>query len=538
MADPDDAIPRSTSTALHRLLAPFAVVLATAPIAWHGVRAAAGTWVPAGDDAYFTLRSLDVATSHHPLLGAWSSGSADIDRDVNNLGPLQLDLLAPFTKAAWAGGTAIGVVTVHLAAIVAIAWLARRLGGDRHVVASMLAVVALAWVMGSEMLITPRQHQFLLVTYLCLLLATWAAAAGDRWAPTVWVAAGSLAAQTHLSYPILVGALAVPMIAGQVVAWRDDFYERAGLVRAWVVAGGLGIALWAQTLVDQVFGWGNLAAALSSSGQADSPGIATGLRVVADVVVSPTGYVRPGFATFDPASTVASELQVLALVLGWLALAAGSVVALRAGRRTAAAGLATAGLAVAAGVVNAARLPSTQFDLVAANYRWLWPTAAFLLLGAASTAVRTHRVAVPAALAVTAVLAAASLPSAHQIDRPEQYRDGQRAVAAVVEQLAAELPRRGIAGPVVIDQSEMYFGHPFNYPLGIVVKELGLDYRFEGAGQARRFGGERVADGTEPTRLVLRHGDAAAARFDAADTVAYVGGPNPVSVTLEQDVEP
>ena len=68
-----------------------------------------GDWVPTGDDAYFTVRSRDVLTDHHPLLGAWSSGSLDLANPINNLGPMQLDLLAPFTKVAPMGGTAIAV---------------------------------------------------------------------------------------------------------------------------------------------------------------------------------------------------------------------------------------------------------------------------------------------------------------------------------------------------------------------------------------------------------------------------------------------
>ena len=54
--------------------------------------------MPVGDAAYFTVRSADVLTAHHPLLGAWSSGSSVVGVPVNNLGPLQLDVLAPFTK--------------------------------------------------------------------------------------------------------------------------------------------------------------------------------------------------------------------------------------------------------------------------------------------------------------------------------------------------------------------------------------------------------------------------------------------------------
>ena len=36
------------------------------------VRAGAEGWVPLFDAAYFTARSRDVATSHNPLVGAWS----------------------------------------------------------------------------------------------------------------------------------------------------------------------------------------------------------------------------------------------------------------------------------------------------------------------------------------------------------------------------------------------------------------------------------------------------------------------------------
>ena len=48
-------------------LVPFVVAVA---------RAAFKEWMPVGDAAYFTVRSADVLTAHHPLLGAWSSGSS------------------------------------------------------------------------------------------------------------------------------------------------------------------------------------------------------------------------------------------------------------------------------------------------------------------------------------------------------------------------------------------------------------------------------------------------------------------------------
>ena len=68
------------------------------PIAWRRCGRPPAVGCPTGDDAYFTVRSRDVLTAHHPLLGAWSSGSLDLETPINNLGPIQLDLLAPFTR--------------------------------------------------------------------------------------------------------------------------------------------------------------------------------------------------------------------------------------------------------------------------------------------------------------------------------------------------------------------------------------------------------------------------------------------------------
>jgi hypothetical protein len=247
------------------------VAAVVAPIVVAALRAAASGWVPTGDDAYFTVRSRDVLTTHHPLLGAWSSGSVDLVNPINNLGPMQLDLLAPFTRWWPMGGTAIGVACVNVGAVVVIAWLVLRIKGPTAVLPSMVAVGLLAWTMGSEMLITPRQHQYLLLPYLCLLVATWAVAVGDRWAMVVAVVAGSLVAQTHLSYPILVAAMAAVMLVGQVVA-RSAAVSRRPLL----VAAAVGVVLWSQTLFEQIFRSGNLSDVLFGSGDAGRTGLVDG----------------------------------------------------------------------------------------------------------------------------------------------------------------------------------------------------------------------------------------------------------------------
>src|SRR5688500_18451943 len=134
------AMRRFSNQLTHWMAAWWPVLVVSFPIMFAAVRAAAGGWVPTGDDAYFTVRARDVLTEHHPLLGAWSSGSLDLITPINNLGPLQLDLLAPFTRFTPMGGTAIGVALINIAAIVAIAWLVARVAGGRAGLPAMCAV--------------------------------------------------------------------------------------------------------------------------------------------------------------------------------------------------------------------------------------------------------------------------------------------------------------------------------------------------------------------------------------------------------------
>src|SRR5262245_5916486 len=87
----------------------IALVAALAPIALAAVRAGATGWVPEYDAAYFTSRSLDVFTTRLPFVGAWSTLSAQVGESFNNLGPIQLLTLAPFTRIDPYWGTALAV---------------------------------------------------------------------------------------------------------------------------------------------------------------------------------------------------------------------------------------------------------------------------------------------------------------------------------------------------------------------------------------------------------------------------------------------
>jgi hypothetical protein len=516
-----------------------AVTVVCLPIVFAAVRAAAGRWVPTGDDAYFTVRSRDVLTEHHPLLGAWSSGSVDLDDPVNNLGPLQLDIMAPFTKVAPMGGTAIATALTNVASIVTIAWLLARIAGRRAVLAGMVGVGLLTWTMGSEMLITPRQHQYLILPYLCLLVAAWAVTSGDRLAIVPAVAAASLVAQTHLSYPVLVAALTVVMVAGQVVTSRSRAV--LGGRRAVIAGSVLAAVLWAQTLIDQVAGSGNLGHVLFGSGGAGQAGLGAGIRLVAGLLVSPVTLFRSGYARDDTDALMADWWQ---LAIFALALAAALLVVVRgiragAWRRTS--GVLVALVAVLAGVVDAALLPRTVFGLAIMNYRWAWATGAFIavvcLVEVAIRVERDHRartVTSWTAFAVCVALAAANMPRSVQHPDPVRYLDEQRAVAEALDQLAAvDLAAVDAARPVIIDESEMYFGHPYTYPVLLALQQQGVPFRFESPLQERRFGEGRVSDGTETVRLRLVSGDPAVDLSNSPDLIAFVPGLRPVAILLE-----
>ena len=535
------AVERARTSSWRRLRVWGPVAVVCLPIMWAAVRAAVGGWVPIGDDAYFTVRSRDVLTSHHPLLGAWSSGSLDLETPINNLGPAQLDLLAPFTRFTPMGGTAIGVALINIAAIVAIAWLVARVAGERAVLPAMCAVGLLTWTMGSEMLITPRQHQAMILPYLCLLVAAWAVTAGDRWAIVAAVAAGSVVVQTHLSYPVLAAALALVMIVGQVVTTREG--AAAGGRRPFVVAGVLACLLWIQTVVDQFTGYGNLGHVLFGSGDAGRAGLVRGARIVAATLVSPYTFLRPGYREFDAAARFASVWQsvifwlVLGFAIGWVAVAIR-----RRGLRHSSGSL-VAIVAVLAGVLDAALLPRTTFGYTIMNYRWLWATGAFVLLLAfvavarwAEADERDGRVRTGfagLAVAVLVVVAIANLPRSVQNVGAVQYLAEQRSVDDALAQVDGVLDEIAIDGPIVVDDSAMYFGHGYTYPLLVEMQEHGVDFRFDDAFQERRFGSGRVSDGSETQRLRLVSGDPAIALRDDPNAVAFVHGDRPVVFVLE-----
>jgi hypothetical protein len=521
LADIDEGFRRA------RWVVPVAAGLAALPVVWATARALVRGWMPMGDNAWFTVRSRDVLTEHHPLLGAWSSGSASVGELVNNLGPLQLDLLAVPVRVDWAAGTAIGTGLVNVGAALVAVVAGRRAGGPLGAALVAVLVAGVAWSMGSELLFEPRQHHALVLPFLCVLVVSWALAAGWAWALPWLVGWSSLVAQTHLTF-------VVPVLAASVwalVAWwaragvlRRTGWHRPPDVRVLWVGACVAVLAWIQPLIDQIWapmGEGNVSSLLAAAGgDQATAGPGHGARAVATVVSAPPWWGRPGFRDFEPA---AGLLGPVATVVGLGAVGAvlASVVALGHRRRrwplVALGG--TGAVSVAAAWVQASTTPvEGSFGAVAGNYRWLWPVAALVTLTALVGLVEVlrgleakrrlvARDAVSCALVVAALLAGLALPTAYGSPGPEADAPLIPAARDLVDQLG------DLDGEhqVLVERGGLWFGEPFTYVLLAALQDRGIDLRFTDPVDERRFGPGRVHEGGDIARVRLVGGDAALA---------------------------
>ena len=255
------------------------------------VRAAAEGWVPLFDAAYFTVRARDVGTTHNPLVGAWSMGSREVGTWLNNLGPLQLDALAAFTRVDPYWGTAAGVAATNVAAIVGVRLVSRRLLGPVGVVGAMAATVVLQLNEGSLMLIEARQQLALVLPMWCTLWLSAAAWIGKRWALPWLALAASFVLQTHFTYAYQTVLVAGAATVGFVVHRRriHEPLRPPALLAAAVTA-----LCWAQPVWDQLFGTGNAGEVFDQSGGSErSVGASGGLRILAESVFLPP-FLTPG----------------------------------------------------------------------------------------------------------------------------------------------------------------------------------------------------------------------------------------------------
>jgi len=495
-------------------LARWSVVVPCLPIVVMAVRKFSGDWQPLGDAAYFAVRSRDVLTANHPLLGAWSSGSTNLEQSVNNLGPLQLDLLAPFTRLLGPEGLAIGIGLLNVAAVVGVWAVCRRLIGPVGVVAVMGVTALLEWTMGSRALIEGRQQWALMLPFWCLLFVSWAVSAGRAWALPWLVFVASLIVQTHLTFALPTGMVVLAALVGFVVTrWAvgDAGGGAAPLVRPMLIAAGVGVVCWAQPLWDQLWGTGNLGRTLGSPGEAAGIGGTRGARVLTDILGQPPFWLADSITRFVPSEQLTNESSawLRLAILGAVAIGAAVLAVLQ--RST----ISHIALAIWGPVLlaitwwAASTIPFTRFGVAPQNYQWIWPVGAFVTLSVASPLAETlaRRVVIPrpamsSALAAGAVLAV--LPSLTTVHRGTGS-SAEDAVVGVAGELRSELgqalSKLELDEPVVFDRYQERFGSSYSYPVMAELQDHGVAFVFNNEIDGQRWGERRILATDEASRM-------------------------------------
>ena len=540
-----------------RVLVPVCVAAAVLPIVVAVVRAIAGDWVPVGDNAYFLIRARDVLTGNHPWLGTWTSASLTLGYAVNNPGPLLFDLFAVPAKLGGDEGLVVAVGTVNVAAVLGIAAVARRRAGAPGVVAAMLAVAALAWSMGSELLFDPWQPHSLLFPFLLFLFLAWGLACGDAVLLPWLVGVASLIVQTHIGYAVLVpviGGVGIAAWGGRLVRVRrlapESWAERRrGAVRVVAVAGLVAVACWSQPILEQLFGAGrgNLGRLASSLGTSQTRvGLGRAPRYAADVLALPPWWGRSSMSeTFAPGARLPSLAPSVVGLASVVAVLAVCLAAVRRRNHNAAVAAAMALVLVPVSVFAASTMPVGVLGVAAHHVRWLWPVGVFVMFAlvlallASLRRQRTVRAALAVSAGVVVLLSGLALPTMNARVGPSADADSMPTVRALAPQLAALRDERG----VLFDVSGLRFAEPFSVPVMAELQRLGVPWFAEDEGIIRQVGaGRRYTPGDASVRLFLREGDAARQVPDGVRRVAFVDGTDPAEAAelrrLQEDLRP
>ena len=512
---------RTTSSEPWRWVLYAATVL---PFLTAAARAIRDDWFPIGDSALLYLRTADVGTEHHPLLGSWSSASQSLGRNINNPGPLYDDLMAPFAHLFPTGvGNVVGVSAINLAFVVLAALAARRIGGARYEGWTLVTAGALAWTLGSEVLFDIFQAHALLFPFLAALVLLTGAASGRRWTWPWLVLTWSVILQTHISYAyiavVVVGSalvVAIPRIPSPRGAWlRAQVRARATIVSAVV----LGVA-WIQPVIEQLTsdGEGNLSRlARSASGTDVAVGLGNAFRMVSAVFALPPWWTRWGFQdTIRPAGTIETP-EGARVDIPWLpALGVATVAFLvllallawgvhwawhRRERLLLAVNVIALGGLVGS-VLALGRLTVGPVGLAAHHTRWLfvlalWSHAAVLATGllalVAARGPDLGRIVGRAAVAVAVVLAIANVPKYTQEHGPLADTRTMPALRRVFEQLDP----LGTVDPVLYRTDNLRVYEPYSSAIMAQLVDRGIEFRVDQEVMVRQLGPSRRADGSE-----------------------------------------
>ncbi|HRW36712.1 MAG TPA: hypothetical protein P5254_03370 [Aquihabitans sp.] len=405
------------------------------------------TWYPTGDQAQAELRMRSLL-GQPPLVGAAGRIQDEAMRQGNHPGPLMFwatwPLYVVLGRSAWAFEAATAIVNaVWLTTSV---WLVRRRAGWGATAWFGAVALVLIGGFGLDALSQPWNPWVSLLPFAVLLLATWSAIEGDRWAAVLAVAAASYALQGHIGYlPLVVPLAGVAVLAAAWHGWSaptDDGGRAPGrrAVRAVVPVGaaiGAGLLLWSGPLVDLATrSPSNVSKLIANFSEPSDPpiGLARGLEATFQAANPFGAWVWGGSAV--EGSAWPGKL----LVLVWAVVA---VLVARQGRRPALARL----NALLAATLLVGMLAVTRIfgALYLYTFRWIVVIVAMLvfslgwglaLLLPRPTPAATRRLVALGAVAIVALSLVTSVRVARQ-DIP--YDQSSRSVAGLAPEVAAQL---------------------------------------------------------------------------------------------------
>jgi hypothetical protein len=364
------------------------VPLVAALVALSGVR-----WHPVLDMALTEMRVRDVGTAHTPMIGL--PGRIGVAPDTgSHPGPLAFWLLAPAYRLYGQTSFALEIATVlvQVAVVAALVVCGFRLAGRAGIVAAAAVCAVVVRGYGMQVLFTPWNPWLPVLAWLLVMASTAAVLAGHmRWIVVVALA-GSLAAQSHVSYALLSTCMFLTAAVGLI--WQANRVEsvpsptgatppRPTSVRYLGIGAAVAFVLWLPPLVQELGGGeGNLTRLWRhfSSAPAGQPvlGLADAsklllrhLNVVDAFLAQTSGAGTFSDVSLDQGSAIAPGLLLL---VAWLGSATVGAAVLRS-RPLNSINIVIA-VALVAGLVSSARIfGSIEYYLTL----WAWGIAALMI---------------------------------------------------------------------------------------------------------------------------------------------------------------
>ena len=280
-------------------------------------------WAPVfGERGTIAALTVDSLSRDPPLVGMPTSLGFEDGASLSHAGPLGFWLLAIPTQLLGepGHGLIVGALAVALLSIASVAALMRR-HGDVHLEAlALVLVAAMVAGIGGGILADPFNPYLGVLPLLLCLVSTWGVLAGHHRQLWVLVLAGSLTAQVHLGYVLLV----VSLVALASVSLAADIMRGAGprrrrLTNRIIPIGVLlGLAAWTGPILDQLLGTGNLVRLWRSQfGDRPVAGIDHGVDVAVEMTSIPprwlVGRATDGF--LDDPSSVRVVFSLVSIVL-------------------------------------------------------------------------------------------------------------------------------------------------------------------------------------------------------------------------------